>query len=92
MELSRTIDSDKRHYLDENTIENAVSFLQTILVFNDAKMDLYNALYDQKYLASGPLIDHAYPVFLKENTKPMIIIMRQSIQWPPVRYLHRRVS
>ena len=69
MELSRTIDSDKRYYLDENTIENAVSFLQTMRVFNDAKMDLYNALYDQKYLASGPLIDHAYPVFLKEKYK-----------------------
>ena len=69
MELSRTIDSDKRYYLDENTIENAVSFLQTMRVFNDAKIDLYNALYDQKYLVSGPLIDHAYPVFLKEKYK-----------------------
>ena len=69
MELSRTINSDKRYYLDEDTIENAASFLQTMRVFNDAKMDLYNALYDQKYLASGPLIDHAYPVFLKEKYK-----------------------
>ena len=69
MELSRTINSDKCYYLDENTIENAASFLQTMRVFNDAKIDLYNALYDQKYLASGPLIDHAYPVFLKEKYK-----------------------
>ena len=69
MELSRTINSDKRYYLDENTIENAASFLQTMRVFNDAKIDLYNALYDQKYLASGPLIDHAYPVFLKKKYK-----------------------
>ena len=69
MELSRTINSDKRYYLDENTIENTASFLQTMRVFNDAKIDLYNALYDQKYLASGPLIDHAYPVFLKEKYK-----------------------
>ena len=69
MELSRTINSDKRYYLDDNTIENAASFLQTMRVFNDAKMDLYNALYDQKYLASGPLIDHVYPVFLKEKYK-----------------------
>ena len=69
MELSIIIDSDKRYYLDENTIENAASFLQTMRVFNDAKIDLYNALYDQKYLVSGPLIDHAYPVFLKEKYK-----------------------
>ena len=38
MELSRTINSDKRYYLDENTIENAASFLQTMRVFNDAKI------------------------------------------------------
>ena len=42
MELSRTINSDKRYYLDENTIENAASFLQTMRVFNDAKIDLYD--------------------------------------------------
>ena len=69
MELSRTINSDKRYYLDENTIENAAPFLQTMRIFNDAKIDLYNALYDQKYLASGPLLDHAYPAFLKEKYK-----------------------
>ena len=51
MELSRTINSDKRYYLDENTIENAASFLQTMRVFNDAKIDLYNALYDQLTVA-----------------------------------------
>ena len=66
MELSRTINSDKRYYLDENTIENAASFLQTMRVFNDANLDLYNALYDQKYLTSGPLLVHAYPPFLTQ--------------------------
>ena len=67
MEISRTINSDKRYYLDEKTIENAASFLETMRVFNDAKMDLYNALYDQKYLGTGSLLEHAYPVFLKER-------------------------
>lgn len=69
MELTRTINSDKRYYLDEKNIENAASFLETMRVFNDAKMYLYNALYDQKYLNAGPLLDHAYPVFLKEKYK-----------------------
>ena len=69
MELSRTINSDKRYYLDKKTIENAASLLETMRVFNDAKMYLYNALYDQKYLNAGPLLDHAYPVFLKEKYK-----------------------
>ena len=72
MELSRTINSDKRYYLDKKTIENAASLLETMRVFNDAKMDLYNALYDQKYLNAGPLLDHAYPVFLKEKYKTNI--------------------
>ena len=44
MELSRTINSNKRYYLDKKTIENAASLLETMRVFNDAKMDLYNAL------------------------------------------------
>ena len=39
MELSRTINSDKRYYLDKKTIENAASLLETMRVFNDAKMD-----------------------------------------------------
>ena len=90
IELSRTINSDKRYYLDKKTIENAASLLETMRVFNDAKMDLYNALYDQKYLNAGPLLDHAYPVFLKKNTKPMIIIMQQSIQQLLDRFLHKR--
>ena len=38
MELTRTINSDKRYYLDEKNIENAASFLETMRVFNDAKM------------------------------------------------------
>ena len=54
---------------EEYTSISLLSILQTMRVFNDAKIDLYNALYDQKYLASGPLIDHAYPVFLKEKYK-----------------------
>mgnify|MGYP000320310822 CR=1 FL=1 len=91
MELSRTINSDKRYYLDKKTIENAASLLETMRVFNDAKMDLYNALYDQKYLNAGPLLDHAYPVFFeRKNTKPMIIIMQQSIQQLLDRFLHKR--
>ena len=74
MELTRTINSDKRYYLDEKNIENAASFLETMRVFNDAKMYLYNALYDQKYLNAGPLLDHAYPVFLKEKYKTKSVV------------------
>ena len=67
MELTRTINSDKRYYLDENNIKNGASLLETMRVFNDAKIRLYNALYDQKYLNRGPLLETAYPAFLKEK-------------------------
>lgn len=67
MELTRTINSDKHYYLDETNIVNAASFLKTMRVFNDAKIQLYNALYDQRYLNRGPLLEVAYPAFLKKK-------------------------
>ena len=69
MELTRTINSDKHYYLDETNIVNAASFLKTMRVFNDAKIQLYNALYDQRYLNRGPLLEVAYPSFLKKKFK-----------------------
>ena len=65
-----TINSDKRYYLDKKTIENAASLLETMRVFNDAKMDLYNALYDQKYLKCRA-VNWTMPIlsFEKKNTK-----------------------
>lgn len=40
MELTRTINTDRRYYLDEDLIENADSLLQTFELFNDYKMDM----------------------------------------------------
>lgn len=55
MELTRTINADRRYYLDEDYIENADSLLQTFELFNDYKMDMYNRLYEQRFLQKGPL-------------------------------------
>ena len=67
MELTRTINSDKRYYLDEHNVENADALIATMRVFNDAKIQLYNALYDLKYYSKGPLAEQKYPTFLKDN-------------------------
>ena len=66
MELTRTVNADKRYYIDEGLVTNPEAFLETVQVFNDAKMYMYNLLYDTKYLGRGPLADGAkYPALLK---------------------------
>ena len=41
MELTRTINTDRRYYLDADLIENAYAkLLQTFELFNDYKMDM----------------------------------------------------
>ena len=67
MEITRTINADKRYYLDEDSIENSTSLMNTIIKFNDMKMALYNVLYDQKFLKSGPLCVQSYSSWLKEQ-------------------------
>lgn len=66
MEITRTINADKRYYLDEDKIINRGSLMDTIVRFNDMKMALYNALYDQKFLKTGPLCTQSYSSWLKE--------------------------
>ena len=65
MELTRTINSDKRYYLDKHNVENADTFISTMRVFNDAKIQLYNAFYDLKYFGKGPLVEQKSSAYLK---------------------------
>lgn len=67
MVITRTINSDKRYYLDENTIINQESFLDTLSRFNDMKIQLYNAMYEKKYMDNGPLISKTYSAWMKEK-------------------------
>lgn len=67
MIITRTINADKRYYLDEETMVNPDSIVDTISRFNDMKIQLYNVLYDKKYLNAGPLISQTYSAWLKEN-------------------------
>ena len=67
MELKRTINCDKRYYIEEKHMENPVSFLETMRVFNDAKFQMYHVIYDQRFLNKGPLAesDMTFSKFLK---------------------------
>lgn len=67
MILTRTVNSDKRYYLDEDLIVNQESLLDTMERFNDMKIILYNALYLKKYHGTGPLMEQTYSAWLKEN-------------------------
>lgn len=67
MEITRTINADKRYYLDENLITNAGSLIETIQRFNDIQMQLYNLLYERKYMASGILTEQTYSQWCKNE-------------------------
>ena len=49
MQLTRTINADKRYYLDEDEIQNVESLIQTMERFNHIKIKLYNCLYDKSF-------------------------------------------
>lgn len=67
MEITRTINSDKRYYLDEGTVLNADSLIDTISRFNQIQMQMYNLLYDKKYNESGILTEKSYSEWCKEQ-------------------------
>lgn len=69
MEITRTINADKRYYLDENLIINPEALVNTLYRYNDIKMQLYNQLYLKKYMKSGELIDKAYSEWCKGKFK-----------------------
>lgn len=69
MEITRTIHSDKRYYLDEGLIINADSLINTISQFNNIKIQMYNILYDKKYNGQGPLTGTTYSAWAKDGFK-----------------------
>lgn len=67
VEITRTINSDRRYYFDEQNIVNPDSLVNTICRFNDIKFQLYNRLYDKSFLKKGPLMDMTYSQWLKDH-------------------------
>ena len=90
MEITRTINADKRYYLDENLITNADSLIETIRRFNDIQMQMYNLLYEKKYMASGSLTEQTYSSGVRISLKQTIIITVQFIHVLPACSLHRK--
>lgn len=67
MGISRTVNSDKRYYLDEAFVSNSDPFLSTMKLFNLAKIDLYNQKFKLKYFDEGILKTETYSKFLKDK-------------------------
>lgn len=62
-----TVNADKRYYLDEKNIVHPDAVITTMEIFNAAKIGLYDAFYDKKYKAAGPLTEISYASWLKET-------------------------
>lgn len=67
MEITRTINADKRYYINENLIINPDSLINTERQFNDMKIQMYNLLYDKKYKGSGILTEETYSKWCKDT-------------------------
>ena len=67
MEITRTINANKRYYIDENLIINPESLVNTEYKFNDMKIQMYNLLYDKKYKGSGTLTEETYSKWCKDT-------------------------
>ena len=55
MKITKTVNCNQRYYLDESDIMNFESFMNTIKIFNLAKIDLYNQKHRLKYSNDGVL-------------------------------------
>ena len=91
MEITRTINADKRYYIDENLIINSDSLVDTEYRFNDMKIQMYNLLYDKKYKNTGILTENTYSKWCKDTLRPVTITTVQSIRLLP-ECCHLRMS
>ena len=67
MNLTTTVNADKRYYLDEGTIENCGSVLDTLNRFNEIKMVLYNQMYTKQTTDEDPFDGLGYDRYLKQK-------------------------
>ena len=67
MKITKTVNCNQRYYLDEFNIMNFESFMNTIRVFNLAKIDLYNQKRRLKYSGDGALTTVKEGMYLKNE-------------------------
>lgn len=80
MEITRTINANKRYYIDENLIINPESLVNTEYKFNDMKIQMYNLLYDKNTKA----LEHSQRKLIPSGAR---IHLGQTITIT-VRYIH----
>ena len=52
LKITKTVNCSMRYYLDEDLMTNTDSFMDTMKIFNLAKIDVYNQKYNSKYNGS----------------------------------------
>ena len=67
MKITKTVNCNQRYYLDESDIMNFESFMNTIKIFNLAKIDLYNQKHRLKYSNDGVLTTIKEGMYLKNE-------------------------
>ena len=67
LKIAKTVNCSMRYYLDEDMMTNTDSFMDTIKIFNLAKIDLYNQKYEERYNNNGVLTAIKPHQFLKNK-------------------------
>lgn len=67
LKITKTVNCSMRYYLDEELMTNTDSFMDTMKIFNLAKIDLYNQKYKERYNNNGVLTTMKPHQFLKNK-------------------------
>ena len=67
LKITKTVNCSMRYYLDEELMTNAESFMDTMKIFNLAKIDMYNQKYEERYNNNGILTTMKPHQFLKNK-------------------------
>lgn len=67
LKITKTVNCSMRYYMDEDLMTNTDSFMDTMKIFNLAKIDLYNQKYEERYNNNGVLTTMKPHQFLKNK-------------------------
>ena len=70
MNITTTVNANKRYYIDEPLVENGGTLMRSISQFNDMKIVLYNELYNKSVFKGNSALDKkTHSSFLKDYAK-----------------------
>lgn len=67
LKITKTVNCSMRYYLDEALMTNTDSFMDTMKIFNLAKIDLYNQKYNSQYYGTVSCSEDSPYKFLKNK-------------------------